>query len=147
MQNFVWFHAIQSQIELSQKIWKKRNSSIPYWAYMLRCAQIASLLYLMIHILNINFGAISSTENRDELIPKILKKDSDYSATCWAIFMKSRMTSIYVRIMVNIKFHEILFISSRSTLVTNFLSHTHRHTDRQTFSKNSQIVFRTSQNV
>ena len=30
-----------------------------------------------------------------------------------------------------IKFHEILFISSRATLATNFLSHTHRQTDRQ----------------
>ena len=33
--------------------------------------------------------------------------------------------------ILNIKFHEILFISSRATLATKFLSHTHRHTDRQ----------------
>ena len=31
--------------------------------------------------------------------------------------------------ILNIKFHEILFISSRATLATKFLSHTHRHTD------------------
>ena len=34
--------------------------------------------------------------------------------------------------ILNTKFHEILFISSRATLATKFLSHTHRHTDTQT---------------
>ena len=44
----------------------------------------------------------------------------------------------------NIKFHEILCISSRATLATKFLSHTHTstHTDRQTdiFQKWSKRV-------
>ena len=39
-----------------------------------------------------------------------------------------------------IKFHEIWYISFRATLVIKGLS----YTDRQKFSKNCQIVFRTS---
>ena len=112
------------------------------------------MLYLIIYTLYINFCAILSTRNRDMLIPEIPKK-YNYSATYWAIFNKSWQTSIYVRISLNIKFLKILCISSRATLATKFLSHTHRHTDiqthrhtdRHTFLKNSQIVFRTSQNV
>ena len=42
--------------------------------------------------------------------------------------------------ILNTKFHEILFISSRATLATKFLSHTHRHTDRQTHRHFPEIV-------
>ena len=57
---------------------------------------------------------------------------------------------IYVRIILNIKFHEILCITSRVTLAAKFLSHTHSQTDigqinRQTFFRNTEIVFKTSQ--
>ena len=71
MQNFVRFHAIEFKIELSQKLWEKRNNSAPYWAI---CTHIVSLLFLIIHILCINFCEISSSRNRDERIPKISEK-------------------------------------------------------------------------
>ena len=69
--NFVRFHAIESETEQSRKFWKKRNSSDPYKDI---CTQIASLLFLMMQILHIHFCAISSTRNRDQVIPKILEK-------------------------------------------------------------------------
>ena len=68
MQNFVQFHAIESNIELSQKFWEKLNTSAPYWAIYI---QIASLLFLLIYILCINFCSISSSRNQDQRIPKI----------------------------------------------------------------------------
>ena len=67
------------------------------------------------------------------------------------IFFQTEGNSPKYKVILNIKFHAIPCISSRATLATKFLSHTHRQThkqtDRQTFSRNSQIVFRTSQNV
>ena len=140
MQNFVRFHPIESEIKLSWEFWGKRNSNVPYRA---TCTQIASLFFLIIYILYTNFCAILSTINRDMLMPKISRKSYD-SATCWQIFSKNRQRAIYARISLITKFHEILCISS---WVTKFLSQTDTQADRQTFCRNSQIVFRTSQNV
>ena len=136
---FVWFHAVESKIELTYEFWEKWSSSAPYWVI---CTQIALLLFLLIYILHIKFCANSSTRNRGQRIPQICKK-CNYSAASWAIFTKSSYNWTYVRITLNTKFHEIPCISSRATLSTKFLS----HTDRQTFSRNSQIVIRISQNV
>ena len=47
-----------------------------------------------------------------------------------------------MKVQLNIKFHQFPYISSWDTVPTNFW----RHTYRQTFSKNGQVVFRTSQN-
>ena len=71
MQNFVRFHAIEYDIELSYKNLGKRNSSAPYTAIY---TQIGSLLFLMIYNLHIIFGAIPFIRNRDRLIPKIPEK-------------------------------------------------------------------------
>ena len=71
MQNFVQFHAIESEIELAKQFRKKRNSSAPYRD---KCSQIASLLFLMMYILRINFCELSFTRNRDQRIPKIPEK-------------------------------------------------------------------------
>ena len=65
MRKFVRFHATESEIELSQEFWKKRNSSAPYRA---ACTQIVALLLIMMCI---NFCAILYTRNRDLLTPKI----------------------------------------------------------------------------
>ena len=73
MQNFVRLHAIESEIELSQKFWGKQNSSSLYWAIR---TYFESLLYIMIYTLYINFCAISSTINIVKLIPKIPEKVS-----------------------------------------------------------------------
>ena len=54
-------------------------------------------------------------------------KKCDYSATCWAIPFKSRWRPVYGRIILNIKFHEILCFSSWATLAIFFLSQTDRH--------------------
>ena len=70
-QNFVRFHAVKSKIELPQEFWEKKNSRAPYWA---RYTQIASLLFLMIYILCINFCSFSLIRNRDQCIPKISEK-------------------------------------------------------------------------
>ena len=78
MQNFVRFRAIESETELSQQFCKKRNSSSPYKDI---CTLIASLLFLTIYILYINFCVILITRNLDKHIPIILKK-CDYRATC-----------------------------------------------------------------
>ena len=43
---------------------------------------------------------------------------------------KNYVSPIYVWITLNIKFYEILLVSSRANLATKFLSHTHTHTDR-----------------
>ena len=71
MQNFVRFHAIESEIEQPQQFRKKRNNSVPYRAIY---TQIASLLFLMIYIFYTNFYPISSARNRDQRIPKITGK-------------------------------------------------------------------------
>ena len=76
-----------------------------------------------------------------------IRKTFDCSAICRTISTKSWQTIIYIGVILNTKFHEILIISSRATLATKFFSHTHRHTDRQTFSRNNQIVFRTLKSV
>ena len=123
LQNCVRFHAMESEIEISQKFWKKRNSSAFYWSL---CTHIVSLLYLMVRTLFIHFYAILFTKNRDNGSQKFQKKCHN-SSTCWAIFTKKWKTSIYVRIKLNIKFQEILCISSRATLATNFFCLTHRH--------------------
>ena len=145
MKNFVRFHAIESRIELSQEFWEKRDSSVTHWAM---CIQIASFLFVMIYILYINFWTISSTKNQHQRIRKI-PKNCNYSTTCRAIFTKSWKTYIYVRITLNMEFHEILFSNSWATLATKFLLHSDpcMHTDRQTFSWYSQMVVGISQNV
>ena len=120
MQDFVWFHTIESEIGLSLKFWGKWNSSAPY---LVTCTQIASLLFLLIYIVHVSFCAISSTRNRKQLILKILEK-YDNSTTCWAIFTKSWQTSIYVKATLNLKFQKILCICQKT-----FVSHTCRHTD------------------
>ena len=71
MQNFVRFHAIESERALSQKFWEKRITKAPCKDI---CTQIASLLFLMLYILNINLCAMSSTRNRDQRILKIPEK-------------------------------------------------------------------------
>ena len=71
MQNFIRFQAIESEKELSQEFWKKRNISAPFKDI---CTQIASFLFLSIYILYINFCAISFARNRDQLIPKNSEK-------------------------------------------------------------------------
>ena len=42
MQNFVRFHAIESEIELSQEFWEKRNSSAPTAQYVPECIIVTS---------------------------------------------------------------------------------------------------------
>ena len=70
MQNYVQIHSIESELELPQEFWKKRNSSAPYKDI---CTQISFLL-LVICILYMNFCPISSTRNRDQRILKITEK-------------------------------------------------------------------------
>ena len=64
MQNF----AIKTDIKLSQEFGEKWISSAP------TCTQFASLLFLMIYILRINFCVVSSTRNQDLLVPKLPEK-------------------------------------------------------------------------
>ena len=59
MQNFEWFHAIESEIDLSQKFWKKKGLQLFLLSYMYR---------------NFSFYAISFSRNRDQLITKIPEK-------------------------------------------------------------------------
>ena len=49
------------------------------------------------------------------------------------ILSKSWQIPIYVKLAPNLKFHEILWLSSRATLAIKFLSHTERHTNGQTY--------------
>ena len=72
MQNFVRFHAIESEIKLSQKFWKKEIAA-PLLSYIF---QNASILYLMLHIVYIIFGEILFTRSRNKLITKISEKVS-----------------------------------------------------------------------
>ena len=55
---------------ISQKFCEKRRRNAPYWAI---CIQIAPLLFLILLILYINFCAISSSRNQNQLIPKIME--------------------------------------------------------------------------
>ena len=71
MQNSVRFHAIEYDAGLSQEFEEKRNSSAPCRAIN---TYIASLLFLIIHMLHIKFCAISTNRKQDKLIPKILEK-------------------------------------------------------------------------
>ena len=130
MHNFVRFHAIESET-LSQEFWKKRNSSAPYKDI---CTEIASLLFIKIFILNINFCAILFSRNRDQLIRKMPEKVILQRHMLSNVHINSQK-SIYVMISLNVKFHENMCISSRA----KFLSRTYR----QTLSRSSQIVFRT----
>ena len=129
MQNIVRFYAIEPNIEIPEEMWEKQNSSALCWAI---CTQIASLLFLMIDILYIYiFVQFHPLENKMSLSQKFRKK-CNYSATCSAIFTKSWQMPICVRITLNIKFYKILLISFWATLGTKFLSHTYRHTGRET---------------
>ena len=72
MRNFVRFHAIESEIELSQEFGENGIAAHPTKLYI---TQIAPLLFLMLHILFINFCVISSIfRNKNQRIPKISEK-------------------------------------------------------------------------
>ena len=85
-QNFIQFHAVESEIELLQEFREKRNSSPPNELRNPNCFIVISY---DIYVLYINFCAISSKRNRDLHIQKISKKKLNYSDTCQAIFTKS----------------------------------------------------------
>ena len=72
MQNFIRFHAIESEIELPQEFWKTRNSSASCKAI---CTKIAPLLFLVTYILDVNIFAISFTRNGNQRILKISEKE------------------------------------------------------------------------
>ena len=80
--------------------------------------------------------------NQDQRIPKFSEKGKLQRHLLSDFHQK--LALIYVRITLNIKFHEILLISSRATFDTQFLPHTQTDTDRQTISRNSQILLRHS---
>ena len=61
-QNFIRFHTIESEIDLSQEFWGKRKSSSPDWVI---CTQIASLLFLIVYILHVNFCPIYPLETEN----------------------------------------------------------------------------------
>ena len=67
------FHRIRDKT--ITRILEKRNSSVSYYT---QCSsmytQTASLLFLIIYILYINFCANSSTRSRDQFVPKIPEK-------------------------------------------------------------------------
>ena len=59
----------------------------------------------------------------------------------WAPPVEQYTTKSYVKMQINIKFCEILSISSWSSESTKLVSHTCIQIDGQTLLKNSQIVF------
>ena len=126
------FHAIESEIALSQEFWKKRNSSTPYCSL---CIQIASLLFKMIHILHLNFRAISFGRKL-QLMPKIPEK----------VLQQSHLLSDFRQKLIGINLcqdstkykislYSIDYFCRLATLASKFLSLTHKekHTDRRTF--------------
>ena len=62
-------------------------------------------------------------------------KNSNNIGTSWAIYTKIESALSPIKVQLNIKFHQFPLISSWDTV------------SRQTFSKNGQIVFRTSQKM
>ena len=84
-QNFVRFHAVESEIELPQDFWEKLKSSAPYWAI---CTQITSLLFLIIYILCTFFVQFHPLETKISISQKF-RKSWNYSTTYEVIFTKS----------------------------------------------------------
>ena len=70
MQNFIRLNAIKSEIELSQEFLGNGISAPPTDLRI----QIASLLYLIVYTLHINFCAVSSTRNQNQRIQKKFQK-------------------------------------------------------------------------
>ena len=68
MQDFVRFHVIEPEIELSQKFGKNGVAAPPTEIH------VSKMRHLMIYTLHIHFCGISFTRNRDQLIPKIPEK-------------------------------------------------------------------------
>ena len=116
----------------------------------------------MIHISCINFYAILLTRKQDQHTPKISEKWKysstreikkwKYSSTTASKRFLSKVDKhqFYVWITPNVKFHQILCLSSLETLATKFLLRTHRQT--QTHIQTNKhfpeiVVFLTPQNV
>ena len=122
------------------RILEKAEQQPPYSA---TCNQIASLFFLMIHILCTFFFSISSTRTQNQGTPKIsenVRLQSYVLSDC-----HQKLVDINLR-LDNTK-HEISLNS-----VNQFLNYTCykifvTHPHRQTFSRNTLIVFRTSQNM
>ena len=104
---------------------KKRNSSAFYWAI---CTQIASFLFIMTYTLWINYWAILSTITEISLSQKFSKSVTTCPPVEWFSLKIDRNQLYNSR---NVKFHEILSISSDATLAITFLSHTQKYTDKQ----------------
>ena len=129
MQIFVRLYAIESIIELSKEFWKKCNSSASCRDI---CTQIASLLFLMIYILCVNFCAISLTRNRDELIPKIPEK---------VLLQLHLLNDFHLKLLeINLLYqditkcnilrnsvHQFSSYTCHKIFVTDRQTHTHRH--------------------
>ena len=72
MQKFVWFHAIESEIDYHKNFGKNRIAALLQIYMHPNCI----IIFLTIEIVHINFYAISLTRNQDQLIPKNLVKMS-----------------------------------------------------------------------
>ena len=108
---------------------KKLNSSAPC---RFISTKIASLIFLIIYILYLNYCAFSSTRNRDEIIIKILKK----------VLLQRHLLRNFHQKLIDINLfqdntkHKISCNSVNqfsSYICHKILSHINRHADRRTF--------------
>ena len=80
------------------------------------------------------------TIEAENCLPKFLAKAKPQSHLLNDFHLKLTNIDLY-KVQLNIKFHEILYMSY--TCPSNFC---YTHACKQTFSRNSRIMFRTSQN-
>ena len=93
------------------------------------CTKIAPSFFLIVYILCINFCFISSNRSRDLRIRKKLE-NVWLQGHLLNDFHQKMIDTNLCWVILNIKFHKILFISSRAALFKKFLQHTQRETDR-----------------
>ena len=98
------------------------------------CTKIVPSLFQIVYVLYINVCMISSNRSRNMLNSKNLENVWLQRWTIWMNhFNQIWKTLIYIGVILNIKFHEILFVSFQAALFTKFLPYTDLQTHRQHF--------------
>ena len=89
---------------------------------MLR-TQSETMLLLIVSISYVEFCVVPGSRSQD-----LSGKRGITEPNFALVSLKSWLAPIYVRMQINIKFHEILGIIFRVTFATKFLPQTHKHT-------------------
>ena len=126
MRNFVRFYEVKFEIQLQQIFWKNWTAALPSDLYVPKFHHRYILWYIFYLYIFLQIHALETKISLTETF----RKKCYYSTNSREILTKSWETSLYIRININMKIYEILWLKYRAAPETKFLSH--RHTDTQT---------------